>query len=147
MGRRGSEWVPPPPYFRPVGDGLCLFNCNIVKGECWGVCFRIHQTYKTTAYRCIVYYCCRGINVSRHHGSQIWRIQTLDHDTVVLRGWPIPNIVLFPVLKKTYKKCIIIYVLRVTLYKSCTTIENSKLCTQVVHYYLLFCSTSFDEIC
>ena len=39
---------------------------------------------------------------------------------------PIPNIVLFRVLQKTYKKCITIYVLRVSLYKSCTTIENSK---------------------
>ena len=59
---------------------------------------------------------------------------------------PIPNIVLYRVLQKTYKKCITIYVLRMNLYKCCTTIENSKLCTQVVHYYLLFCSTSFHEI-
>ena len=65
---------------------------------------------------------------------------------VLWECWPIPNIVLFRVLQKTYKKCITIYVLRVSLYKSCTTIENSKLCTQVVHYYLFFCSTSFHVI-
>ena len=59
---------------------------------------------------------------------------------------PIPNIVLCRVLQKMYKKCITIYVLRVSLYKSCTTINNSKLCIQEVHYYLFFCSTSFHEI-
>ena len=68
------------------------------------------------------------------------------YKTLGLLCQPIPNIVLCWVLEKMYKKCITIYVLKVSLYKSCTTIDNSKLCTEVVHYYLFFCSTSFHEI-
>ena len=93
-------------------------------------------------FQAAVVYCKKKIHISFIH--------TFVATTLIIKHTnnyrPIPNIVLCQVLQKTYKKCIIIYVLTVSLYKSCTTIENSKSCNQVEHYYLLFCSTSFNEI-